>query len=251
MPVKTSLTSTSLKGLGHAIRSVADAVSARASWCCSATTWSPRHLHPHARGLPRPASASEIAVAPCSPADVQLRRHRRRARPTRSEGLRRVADEEPGAVWRVWPGGEARGRGGPPTTSTSWAAYLLATGHGPPHTQEPGKEGDPADHAAPCRSSSACRTPSSSTRLSGYDTGTLRAGSRPTPPWRPPTPASPTSSGGRRRARGITVARAALVQTLIPIRWLELSSVFIPTACLNGMPQPLRSGIFFLIIYWF
>lgn len=91
------------KGLGHAIRSVADAVAGESFLVLLGDYVVPsRDICTRMLEVSRAhAGASVIAVAPCSPADVSRYGVIAGERVDALEGLGGVADEEPGAVWRV------------------------------------------------------------------------------------------------------------------------------------------------------
>ena len=91
------------KGLGHAIRSVADAVAGESFLVLLGDYVVPsRDICTRMLEVSRAhAGASVIAVAPCSPADVSRYGVIAGERVDTLEGLGGVADEEPGAVWRV------------------------------------------------------------------------------------------------------------------------------------------------------
>lgn len=91
------------KGLGHAIRSVADAVAGESFLVLLGDYVVPsRDICTRMLEVSRAhAGASVIAVAPCSPADVSRYGVIAGERVDTLEGLGGVADDEPGAVWRV------------------------------------------------------------------------------------------------------------------------------------------------------
>lgn len=91
------------KGLGHAIRSVADAVAGESFLVLLGDYVVPsRGICTRMLEVSRAhAGASVIAVAPCSPADVSRYGVIAGERVDTLEGLGGVADDEPGAVWRV------------------------------------------------------------------------------------------------------------------------------------------------------
>lgn len=91
------------KGLGHAIRSVADAVAGESFLVLLGDYVVPsRDICTRMLEVSRAhAGASVIAVAPCSPADVSRYGVIAGERVDTLEGFGGVADEEPGAVWRV------------------------------------------------------------------------------------------------------------------------------------------------------
>ena len=91
------------KGLGHAIRSVADAVAGESFLVLLGDYVVPsRDICTRMLEVSRAhAGASVIAVAPCSPADVSRYGVIAGERVDALEGLGGVADDEPGAVWRV------------------------------------------------------------------------------------------------------------------------------------------------------
>lgn len=91
------------KGLGHAIRSVADAVAGDSFLVLLGDYVVPsRDICTRMLEVSRAhAGASVIAVAPCSPADVSRYGVIAGERVDTLEGLGGVADDEPGAVWRV------------------------------------------------------------------------------------------------------------------------------------------------------
>lgn len=91
------------KGLGHAIRSVADAVAGESFLVLLGDYVVPsRGICTRMLEVSRAhAGASVIAVAPCSPADVSRYGVIAGERVDALEGLGGVADDEPGAVWRV------------------------------------------------------------------------------------------------------------------------------------------------------
>ena len=91
------------KGLGHAIRSVADAVAGESFLVLLGDYVVPsRDICTRMLEVSRAhAGASVIAVAPCSPADVSRSGVIAGERVDTLEGLGGVADDEPGAVWRV------------------------------------------------------------------------------------------------------------------------------------------------------
>ena len=91
------------KGLGHAIRSVADAVAGESFLVLLGDYVVPsRDSCTRMLEVSRAhAGASVIAVAPCSPADVSRYGVIAGERVDTLEGFGGVADEEPGAVWRV------------------------------------------------------------------------------------------------------------------------------------------------------
>lgn len=90
-------------GLGHAIRSVADAVAGESFLVLLGDYVVPsRDICTRMLEVSRAhAGASVIAVAPCSPADVSRYGVIAGERVDALEGLGGVADDEPGAVWRV------------------------------------------------------------------------------------------------------------------------------------------------------
>ena len=91
------------KGLGHAIRSVADAVAGESFLVLLGDYVVPsRDICTRMLEVSRAhAGASVIAVAPCSPADVSRYGVIAGERVDTLEGFGGVADDEPGAVWRV------------------------------------------------------------------------------------------------------------------------------------------------------
>ena len=91
------------RGLGHAIRSVADAVAGESFLVLLGDYVVPsRDICTRMLEVSRAhAGASVIAVAPCSPADVSRYGVIAGERVDTLEGLGGVADDEPGAVWRV------------------------------------------------------------------------------------------------------------------------------------------------------
>lgn len=91
------------KGLGHAIRSVADAVAGESFLVLLGDYVVPsRGICTRMLEVSRAhAGASVIAVAPCSPADVSRYGVIAGERVDTLEGFGGVADDEPGAVWRV------------------------------------------------------------------------------------------------------------------------------------------------------
>lgn len=91
------------RGLGHAIRSVADAVAGESFLVLLGDYVVPsRDICTRMLEVSRAhAGASVIAVAPCSPADVSRYGVIAGERVDALEGLGGVADDEPGAVWRV------------------------------------------------------------------------------------------------------------------------------------------------------
>lgn len=91
------------KGLGHAIRSVADAVAGESFLVLLGDYVVPsRGICTRMLEVSRAhAGASVIAVAPCSPAGVSRYGVIAGERVDALEGLGGVADDEPGAVWRV------------------------------------------------------------------------------------------------------------------------------------------------------
>lgn len=91
------------KGLGHAIRSVADAVAGESFLVLLGDYVVPsRDICTRMLEVSRAhAGASVIAVAPCSPADVSRYGVIAGERVDTLKGLGGVADDEPGAVWRV------------------------------------------------------------------------------------------------------------------------------------------------------
>lgn len=91
------------RGLGHAIRSVADAVAGESFLVLLGDYVVPsRGICTRMLEVSRAhAGASVIAVAPCSPADVSRYGVIAGERVDTLEGLGGVADDEPGAVWRV------------------------------------------------------------------------------------------------------------------------------------------------------
>ena len=91
------------KGLGHAIRSVADAVAGESFLVLLGDYVVPaRDICTKMLEVSRAhAGASVIAVAPCSPADVSRYGVIAGDRVDTLEGFGEVADDEPGAVWRV------------------------------------------------------------------------------------------------------------------------------------------------------
>ena len=91
------------KGLGHAIRSVADAVAGESFLVLLGDYVVPsRGICTRMLEVSRAhAGASVIAVAPCSPADVSRYGVIAGERVDALEGFGGVADDEPGAVWRV------------------------------------------------------------------------------------------------------------------------------------------------------
>lgn len=91
------------KGLGHAIRSVADSVAGESFLVLLGDYVVPsRDICTRMLEVSRAhAGASVIAVAPCSPADVSRYGVIAGERVDTLEGLGGVADDEPGAVWRV------------------------------------------------------------------------------------------------------------------------------------------------------
>ena len=91
------------KGLGHAIRSVADAVAGESFLVLLGDYVVPsRDICTRMLEVSRAhAGASVIAVAPCSPADVSRYGVIAGERVDTLEGFVGVADDEPGAVWRV------------------------------------------------------------------------------------------------------------------------------------------------------
>ena len=164
------------KGLGHAIRSVADAVAGESFLVLLGDYVVPsRDICTRMLEVSRAhAGASVIAVAPCSPADVSRYGVIAGERVDTLEGFGGVADDEPGAVWRVSGLVEKPAAEEAPSNLYIVGRYLLS-----PLVmdlladQEPGKGGEIQLTDAMARSLereamyAAVIDP-----LSGYDTGT-------------------------------------------------------------------------------
>lgn len=164
------------KGLGHAIRSVADAVAGESFLVLLGDYVVPsRDICTRMLEVSRAhAGASVIAVAPCSPADVSRYGVIAGERVDTLEGLGGVADDEPGAVWRVSGLVEKPAAEGAPSNLYIVGRYLLS-----PLVmdlladQEPGKGGEIQLTDAMARSlEREAMYAVVIDPLSGYDTGT-------------------------------------------------------------------------------
>ena len=164
------------KGLGHAIRSVADAVAGESFLVLLGDYVVPsRDICTRMLEVSRAhAGASVIAVAPCSPADVSRYGVIAGERVDTLEGLGGVADDEPGAVWRVSGLVEKPAAEEAPSNLYIVGRYLLS-----PLVmdlladQEPGKGGEIQLTAALARSlEREAMYAVVIDPLSGYDTGT-------------------------------------------------------------------------------
>ena len=184
------------KGLGHAIRSAADAVAGEnflvllgdyvvpnRDICDKMLAVSKEH-----------GGASVIAVAACSPEEVSRYGVIAGERVGSLEGAEDVADAEPGAVWRIGGLVEKPAPEAAPSNLYIVGRYLLS-----PLVmdlladQQAGKGGeiqltDAMATAKPC-------TPSSSTRCRATTPALPLAGWPPTPSWLQATPALPMPSG--------------------------------------------------------
>ena len=196
------------KGLGHAIRSVADAVAGESFLVLLGDYVVPsRDICTRMLEVSRAhAGASVIAVAPCSPADVSRYGVIAGERVDTLEGLGGVADDEPGAVWRVSGLVEKPAAEEAPSNLYIVGRYLLS-----PLVmdlladQEPGKGREIQLTDAMARSlEREAMYAVVIDPLSGYDTGTPSgwiATNAPHGRGRPPLRRGVL--GGRRRARGI------------------------------------------------
>ena len=202
----TSATSTSPKGLGHAIRSVADAVAGESFLVLLGDYVVPsRDICTRMLEVSRAhAGASVIAVAPCSPADVSRYGVIAGERVDTLEGLGGVADDEPGAVWRV------SGLVEKPAAEEALQPLhrgplpALAAGHGP--AGRPGARqgrGDPADRRHGRSLEREAMYAVVIDPLSGYDTGTPSGWIATNALMAAADPASPTSSGRPSTSAGI------------------------------------------------
>ena len=214
------------KGLGHAIRSVADAVAGESFLVLLGDYVVPsRDICTRMLEVSRAhAGASVIAVAPCSPADVSRYGVIAGERVDTLEGFGGVADDEPGAVWRVSGLVEKPAAEEAPSNLYIVGRYLLS-----PLVmdlladREPGKGGGPADrrHGPLARARGHVRRRHRpAVRLRHRHPLGLDRDQRPHGGLRPPL--RRRVLGGHRRARGIGPSLGDLVQTLVPIRWLEL-----------------------------
>lgn len=164
------------KGLGHAIRSVADAVAGESFLVLLGDYVVPsRDICTRMLEVSRAhAGASVIAVAPCSPADVSRYGVIAGERVDTLEGFGGVADEEPGAVWRVSGLVEKPAAEEAPSNLYIVGRYLLSPlVMGLLADQEPGKGGEIQLTDAMARSlEREAMYAVVIDPLSGYDTGT-------------------------------------------------------------------------------